>query len=239
MTKKNKQFNRFARSNTGFSLAELIIAFALLSLVMITVIATVSAGSNIYTTTSRQINLQYKSQTAMAQFQQYFMMCSAGITKQDDGASEVADDSDDSEDPEDPEGPAEDPAEPADDAEESGYGNSVIYFADGDTVYAFRLDTSDNKIYFSSSPISSAKTQLNNFTGDPFCSDVSGFVAEIIPSLSGDNASAVKLTLTVSDGNKQFSTSQIFSFRNPPVYIKEKGESESYLDALVDTLSGG
>ncbi|MBR0112182.1 MAG: prepilin-type N-terminal cleavage/methylation domain-containing protein [Clostridia bacterium] len=251
MKKKIKQFNRFARSNTGFSLAELIIAFALLSLVMIAVIATVSAGSNIFTTTSRQINLQYKSQAAMAQFQQYFMMCSAGITKQDDGTSEAADGSDGSgdsgdpdnpgnpDDPGDPGNPGEDPSESDDGAEEPGKSNSVIYFADGSTVYAFRFDAGDNKIYFSSSPLSTAKTKLKDFTGDPFCSDVSGFVAEIIPSLSGDNASAVKLTLIVSDGNKSFSTSQVFSFRNPAVYIKDKGESESYLAALVDTLTGG
>lgn len=78
MRKRFKQKN-----NKGFSLVELIISFALLGVVAIGVFMVMSAGSNMFTSVDRQINVQYKSQTAMSQFQQYFMACSKGITVYD------------------------------------------------------------------------------------------------------------------------------------------------------------
>ncbi len=201
MKSKIIQLKKNLRGNKGFSLGELLIAFALLSLVAIGVMATISAGTNLYTTTNKQVNLQYKSQTALAQFQQYFMDCSTGITKQDD---------------------------------------DVIYFSNEDTVYAFRLDADTNKVYFASSPVSSAATALiKNKITDPFCSDVSALTIEVYPLPSQDDrAGSVKITLTVVDGERSFSTNQIFSFRNNPVYIRNTDDGSSYLSTLIDTLSG-
>lgn len=72
------------KQNKGFSLVELIVAFAILSIVSLTVLMVMNAGTNMFTTVDKQINIQYKSQAAMAQFQQYFMGCSKAICKTDD-----------------------------------------------------------------------------------------------------------------------------------------------------------
>ena len=198
MIMKLNRLKQNIKNNKGFSLGELLVAFALLSLVAFGVMMMLSAGTNMFTRTNQQINLQYKSQTAMAQFQQYFMACSSGITKQEDG---------------------------------------LVYFSDDDTVYAFRYNDTDGSIYFASAPVSSAKTSLTaEKITDPLCSGVSAFTVTVIAA--GDSASSVSVSLTVADDDKSFATNQVFTFRNRPVYIKDKGES-TYLNTLVDTLTEG
>lgn len=194
-------------NNKGFSLVELIIAFSILSIVAITVVMVMSAGSNMFTNVDREINLQYKSQTAMAQFQQYFMGCSKAICATDD--------------------------------------SNVTYFADGSNVYAFRYSESDGKIYFASAPYTATDySAVSALTADsitePFCSDVSNFAAVV----SDSGSKSVKIFLTLTDNSsKSYETSQIFTFRNSPVYISELSAErveagETMLTALIATLSG-
>ena len=83
MNKSIKEFKQKLNNNKGLSIAELIISFSLLAVVALGVMMILSAGTNMFTRIDSEINLQYKSQTAMAQFQQFFMNCSAGITKMD------------------------------------------------------------------------------------------------------------------------------------------------------------
>lgn len=82
---------KLLRKNKGFSLVELIVSFAILSMIAITVLALMSTGTNIFTKVDEEINLQYKSQNAMAQFQQYFMGCSKAICNTDNNILYYAD----------------------------------------------------------------------------------------------------------------------------------------------------
>lgn len=74
---------KLLRKNKGFSLVELIIAFSLLSIIAMAVLAVMNAGTNMFTSVDRELNLQNKSQNAMTQFQQYFMGCSKAICNTD------------------------------------------------------------------------------------------------------------------------------------------------------------
>jgi len=185
------------KNNKGFSIAEMLIAFALLSVVAICVFGAVTAGGNMFTRVDNDINIQFKSQTAMTQFQEQFMSCSTAITKMD---------------------------------------GNVIYFSDSEKVYALRYDEDESKIYFGSSPISGAKANLPSNITAPLCSDVSGFNVTV-NTTSSDIAGSVKVNLTITSGGKSYPTSQIFTFRNRPVYIKDAAEDGSYLNALVDTIT--
>ncbi len=182
------------KNNKGFSLAEMVVAFALLAFVAICVFGAVTAGGNMFTRVNEDVNLQYKSQTAMTQFQECFMPCSTAITKMEDG---------------------------------------TVYFSDSEKVYALKYY--EGVISYASCEISSAKADLPTKTMAPLCSDVSAFKVTV-NTPSGNIAGSVKVELTVSSGGKSYSTSQIFSFRNEPVYIKDAGDG-GYLNTLVDTIT--
>lgn len=63
------------RNNKGFSLIELIVAFAMLSAVSLAILFFINSGSNVYTKVTKQNTVQYRSQVVMAQVEQYFNDC--------------------------------------------------------------------------------------------------------------------------------------------------------------------
>ncbi len=85
MFKRFKKLKKCIKNNGGFTIAELLVTMALFSLVAVGVMVMMSAGGNMFNRTNTQINLQYKSQNSMSQFQQYFMSCSTGICRQENG----------------------------------------------------------------------------------------------------------------------------------------------------------
>jgi len=70
-------------NNKGFSLLELIISFAILGIVSTTIVGIVSTSSNTYKSVSAEVNLQYESQVAMSQLQEYIIDCNGGICFKD------------------------------------------------------------------------------------------------------------------------------------------------------------
>ena len=74
-------------NNKGFTLAELVVAFAILAVVMLSVGFVIGTGSRTYGRIAADINLQYESQLAMSQLQEYIIDCNAGIGVSPDGGS--------------------------------------------------------------------------------------------------------------------------------------------------------
>lgn len=211
-------FKRKQTNNKGFSLVELIISFALLGVVAIGVFMVMSAGSNMFTSVDRQINVQYKSQTAMAQFQQYFMGCSKGITVYDYEGNHAIYFAD----------------------------NTGFYAFFYDTTAENPEHKEEDKVWFKEVDYADAVADTDSLSGysgySLFCSDVSDFNIEVFSTV--DNgvriAQSVRITLTVFDDNgKEFETSQLFSFRAKPVYIDAPVDEDSTIvDTLVSTLTG-
>ncbi len=67
-------------NNRGFTLTELIVAIAILSIVALGVLSLMSAGSRSYSNVQGQVNLQIESQIVMGQIQEFLSNCSGGIT---------------------------------------------------------------------------------------------------------------------------------------------------------------
>ena len=67
------------KNNTGFSLVELVVAFALLSIVSVILISFMVSGSNMYKNVSTEFALQMQSQTAMAQIKEYVVDCNGAV----------------------------------------------------------------------------------------------------------------------------------------------------------------
>ena len=65
--------------NKGFSLLELIIAFALLAIVSVILLSFMTSGSNMYSSVSTEFALQMQSQVVMAQIKEYVVDCNGAI----------------------------------------------------------------------------------------------------------------------------------------------------------------
>lgn len=67
------------KNNKGYSLVELVIAFALLMLISASVVAFLRVSSHAYYSVSSGVNLQVRSQVAVTQLQNYIIDCNRGI----------------------------------------------------------------------------------------------------------------------------------------------------------------
>ncbi|MEG1633683.1 MAG: type II secretion system protein [Oscillospiraceae bacterium] len=65
--------------NRGFSLVELIVSLAILSIIIVAVGGFLSAGSGAYRSVSANVSLQIESQLAMNQIKDYAVDCNGGI----------------------------------------------------------------------------------------------------------------------------------------------------------------
>lgn len=73
------------KGKRGFTLVELIISFAILAVVALIAALIVRAGGRTYSGISTDINLQYESQLAMSQIQDYVIDCNAYIAADSSG----------------------------------------------------------------------------------------------------------------------------------------------------------
>jgi prepilin-type N-terminal cleavage/methylation domain-containing protein len=64
--------------NRGFTLVELIVSIAILSIIAVAAAGFLLAGTRTYTGVNYSVRLQYESQIAMNQLQTYIMNCNAG-----------------------------------------------------------------------------------------------------------------------------------------------------------------
>lgn len=221
-------FKKHKKNNKGYSLMELIVSFAILGFVAIAVLTIMNAGTSMFSSVDSEINLQSKSQIAMAQFQQYFLSCK-GICVEDYSITEAEEESS-----------AEESTTEANTEENQDIdGDFVVYVVNEEKVYAFRFCEEEQKIFFGEAPITTAATDLvlDKIT-DPFCSDVADFGVKVIHS--GDNAKSAKITLTVTSGkgSKTYTTSQNFSFRNKSLYVGTADNNLTKLQTMINTLTG-
>lgn len=75
------------RCNKGFTLVELVAAFAILAVVMLSVGYAIGTGSRTYGRIAADINLQYESQLAMSQLQEYIIDCNTCVGVSPGGGS--------------------------------------------------------------------------------------------------------------------------------------------------------
>ncbi len=190
MSYRFKTQKKILADNSGFSLAELIVASALLSLVVFTTVMLMSAGSNMFTVTNKLINLQYKSQTAMSQFQQYFMGADGGVT-QDGDTYYIAD-------------------------KENSKITAFTYDSDESTLYLVSV----TKDEFESNGYSiDGKPRQPLCTGVTGFSVQTRSQAWPVSKDYSKRAVSAAITLELTEKDKKYTANQIFTFRNKICFI--------------------
>ncbi len=67
-------------NNKGFTLIELVVVIAIMSIVMTSVFSFMTTSSYFYSSVNHSANLQYESQVAMSQIQEYVLSCGEEMT---------------------------------------------------------------------------------------------------------------------------------------------------------------
>ena len=80
---------KIKQNNKGFTLVELLITLGILSIVMVMVGAIIGMSSGTYKNISNDLNLQYESQLAMSQIQEYVIDCNAYVASVDDAVNDT------------------------------------------------------------------------------------------------------------------------------------------------------
>lgn len=73
--------------NGGFTMLELMLSFAVLAVVSVVLALIIRSSAGTYSGISGDINLQYESQTAMSQIEEYVMDCSMAVAATSDGGT--------------------------------------------------------------------------------------------------------------------------------------------------------
>ncbi len=203
------------KNNKGFTLVELLVAFGILAVVMVMVGAVIGISSGTYRNISDDLNLQYDSQLAMSQIQEYVIDCSEAVASADDGVNDVL------------------------------YlfnvnpnGEKTVY--DG---YKLALSAKDNTLMLYTKPgfttefnKEDASTYLFKDAGQPMSNNVEMFTAELSP-----DGRSIKITLYYELGRESYTGIQTIAFRNPVTDIsafapvKTLGEIS---DSLTSKVSG-
>lgn len=197
----------------GFSLVELIVSFVLLATVSAIICAMLSSGTNLFTRINTRTQLQYKSQVAAVQLQQYLNYCDGGIAV----------------------------AYPAGDTAKAA--NSLyIADKSGKKIYAFEYNSTDKMLTFAERAVTvnAGTVVVADASPSPFCNKMSKFGVSFFNVEYSDPplANAVKYDIIVSDADRTYDKNQIVTFRSKPLLITAPDGGKTLLQTLADNVWG-
>jgi prepilin-type N-terminal cleavage/methylation domain-containing protein len=184
------ELKRAIQGNQGFTLVELIISFAILAIMSGMIALIIQSSANTYMTISNDINLQYESQTALSQIENYVVDCNTAVAT--NGSKDVLyifkkiDD---------------------------GNGNDVY------EGYKFAVDTTTKKLkLYAPLPVASFDAaNLSNFSFNS-SQTMSDYVISFTANLAPDTKS-IEIIIGYQLGSRSYTGRQTIAFRNAPVPI--------------------
>ena len=203
---------KFKKNKKGFTLVELVVGTAILSIIGLTTAMLMTSGTNMYRNVHRRSTVLFKSQVAATQLQQAIVDCEYPFAVYNDtlfvGGVEQ-------------------------DEEDSTKMNKIIH------VYLY--DEADKAIYLRNDKVNNNSGIVSLEAGEriPFCYNVTSI--EYVPKFSaeGNVAYALKFKLIIQKFGLDYGRDEILSLRNHPVLVSgnDADDTEQKLAEKLGALS--
>ena len=184
------------KSNSGFTLVELVVVMAIMGLLGLAVAGFIGSGTKQYKYASKEVDLQYEAQLAMNQIGDLLIDAQKSVKFKSSASSPAA----------------VQVVSAGEEAVASTTGNDrTLVITDEDCIYNVIFKSDDGKLYLRKDSVDSAGNVTNKGDESLMADYVAGFDAEVSDT---GNRNSIRLIVDFKSGDKKYTATQNFTMRN-------------------------